>query len=103
MLCSDTIYQAFLDDAVARAFLHSHSYTGNPLACRAALATLDIFAEDDVITVNRGKSQKMAQALAPQDISAVAAWLAAQPVPQAGHPATQLPAPLPMRCGGVTP
>ncbi len=65
VLCSDTIYQAFLDDAVARAFLHSHSYTGNPLACRAALATLDIFAEDDVITVNRGKSQKMAQALAP--------------------------------------
>ena len=65
VLCSDTIYQAFLDDAVARAFLHSHSYTGNPLACRAALATLDIFAEDDVITVNIGKSQKMAQALAP--------------------------------------
>ena len=46
---------------------------------------------------------QVAQALAPQDISAVAAWLAAQPVPLAGHPATQLPAPSPMRCGGVAP
>ena len=31
------------------AFLHSHSYTGNALACRAALATLDIFSENDEI------------------------------------------------------
>jgi adenosylmethionine-8-amino-7-oxononanoate aminotransferase len=65
VLSSDTIYNAFLDDSVARAFLHSHSYTGNPLACRAALATLDIFASDDVLTVNRKKSQKMKSALAP--------------------------------------
>lgn len=65
VLSSDTIYNAFLDDSVARAFLHSHSYTGNPLACRAALATLDIFAEDDVVTVNLKKAQKMASALAP--------------------------------------
>jgi adenosylmethionine---8-amino-7-oxononanoate aminotransferase len=65
VLSSDTIYNAFLDDSVARAFLHSHSYTGNPLACRAALATLDIFAQDDVIAVNRQKAQKIAAALAP--------------------------------------
>jgi adenosylmethionine-8-amino-7-oxononanoate aminotransferase len=65
VLSSDTIYNAFLDDSVARAFLHSHSYTGNPLACRAALATLDIFAEDDVLAVNRRKSAKIAAALAP--------------------------------------
>ncbi len=65
VLCSDTIYAAFLDDSVARAFLHSHSYTGNPLACRAALATLDIFAADDVLAVNRQKSAKIAAALAP--------------------------------------
>ena len=65
VLCSDTIYGAFLDDSVARAFLHSHSYTGNPLACRAALATLDIFAQDDVLAVNRKKAQKIADALAP--------------------------------------
>jgi adenosylmethionine-8-amino-7-oxononanoate aminotransferase len=65
VLCSDTIYGAFLDDSVARAFLHSHSYTGNPLACRAALATLDIFARDDVLAANRGRAQQIAAALAP--------------------------------------
>jgi len=65
VLCSDTIYGAFLDDSVARAFLHSHSYTGNPLACRAALATLDIFEQDDVIATNRDKAQRLGDALAP--------------------------------------
>jgi len=65
VLCSDTIYAAFLDDSVSRAFLHSHSYTGNPLACRAALATLDIFAADDVIAGNRRKAERIAAALAP--------------------------------------
>jgi len=48
----DKIYQAFYSDELTRGFLHSHSYTGNPLACRAALATLDIFAEDDVLSAN---------------------------------------------------
>lgn len=65
VLSSDTIYAAFLDDSVSRAFLHSHSYTGNPLACRAALATLDIFAQDDVIAVNQQKAAKISAALAP--------------------------------------
>ena len=64
VLCSDAIYNAFLDDSVARAFLHSHSYTGNPLACRAALATLDIFEQDDVLAVNREKAAKISAALA---------------------------------------
>jgi len=65
VLCSDAIYAAFLDDSVARAFLHSHSYTGNPLACRAALATLDIFESDEVLATNRVKAQKIGAALAP--------------------------------------
>jgi adenosylmethionine-8-amino-7-oxononanoate aminotransferase len=65
VLSSDAIYAAFLDDSIARAFLHSHSYTGNPLACRAALATLDIFESDNILTVNRKKSQKIESALAP--------------------------------------
>lgn len=56
VLTTDRIYQAFYDDDVARGFLHSHSYTGNPLACRAALATLDIFASDDVLNANRIKA-----------------------------------------------
>jgi adenosylmethionine-8-amino-7-oxononanoate aminotransferase len=46
---------------VSRGFLHSHSYTGNALACRAALATLDIFAEDQVIETiaPRGASRQL--------------------------------------------
>jgi adenosylmethionine-8-amino-7-oxononanoate aminotransferase len=43
------------------AFLHSHSYTGNPLACAAALATLEIFATDRVIERNRPKAAYLAR------------------------------------------
>lgn len=56
VMTHDAIYQAFYADETARGFLHSHSYTGNPLACRAALATLDIFTQDDVLTENRRKA-----------------------------------------------
>lgn len=56
VMTTDEIYKAFYADEMARGFLHSHSYTGNPLACRAALATLDIFEHDDVLEVNREKS-----------------------------------------------
>ncbi|MGX5217646.1 adenosylmethionine--8-amino-7-oxononanoate transaminase [Pseudomonas segetis] len=64
-LTTDTIYQAFYDDySTLRAFLHSHSYTGNPLACAAALATLDIFEQDNVIEANRALSQRMGDATA---------------------------------------
>lgn len=59
VLSTDDIYRAFYGDGSARAFLHSHSYTGNPLACRAALATLDIFASDDVIAANRERAARM--------------------------------------------
>jgi adenosylmethionine-8-amino-7-oxononanoate aminotransferase len=53
VLTTDAVYAAFYGDATARGFLHSHSYTGNPLACRAALAVLDIFEQDNVIAANR--------------------------------------------------
>ena len=52
-LSTDEIYQAFYDDSVARGFLHSHSYTGNALACSAALATLEIFEQDQVLMKNQ--------------------------------------------------
>ena len=65
VMTRDEIYQAFYDADVRRGFLHSHSYTGNPLACRAALATLAIFEEDNVLAVNRGKAERMTAALAP--------------------------------------
>ena len=62
VLTRDEIYQAFYDDATARGFLHSHSYTGNPLACRAALATLDIFDTDHVIEQNHTRARWMHEA-----------------------------------------
>ncbi len=64
VMTTDDVYQAFYHPDTARGFLHSHSYTGNPLACRAALATLDIFDEDDVIAQNRVRAEKLAAALA---------------------------------------
>ncbi|WP_018076764.1 adenosylmethionine--8-amino-7-oxononanoate transaminase [Thiobacillus denitrificans] len=64
VLTTDAVYAAFYGDATARGFLHSHSYTGNPLACRAALATLDIFEADQVIAANRSKSQEFTGLLA---------------------------------------
>jgi adenosylmethionine-8-amino-7-oxononanoate aminotransferase len=55
VLTRDEVFDAFYAEYVElRAFLHSHSYTGNALACTAALATLDIFATDGVIERNRG-------------------------------------------------
>jgi len=47
---------------VTRGFLHSHSYTGNTLACRAALATLGIFEQDRVIEANRSRSARLTAA-----------------------------------------
>ncbi len=61
----DQIYQAFYDDYEnMTAFLHSHSYTGNPLGCAAALATLDIFRQDDVIESNKHLADHMGIAVA---------------------------------------
>lgn len=57
VLTTDAIYQVFYHDEVTKGFLHSHSYTGNPLACSAALATLAIFERDDVLQKNRQKAE----------------------------------------------
>ena len=62
-LSTDDIYQAFYDDSTARGFLHSHSYTGNALACSAALATLAIFEQDDVLKGNLAKAAYMNEKL----------------------------------------
>jgi len=56
VLTTERVYQAFYDDEVARGFLHSHSYTGNPLACSAALATLAVLEEERVLEANRAKA-----------------------------------------------
>jgi adenosylmethionine---8-amino-7-oxononanoate aminotransferase len=66
VLTSEAVFDAFYDDyGKLKAFLHSHSYSGNPLGCRAALATLDIFAEDDVLNRNRDLARVMGEACAP--------------------------------------
>jgi len=64
VLSRPEIQRAFVADELARSFLHSHSYTGNPLACRAALATLDLFEQDDVIARNRERAQWLADGMA---------------------------------------
>ena len=65
VMTRDEIYQAFYGDEMTSGFLHSHSYTGNPLACRAALATLDIFAQDNVLAANRDKAAHLNQVALP--------------------------------------
>ncbi len=65
VMTGERVFDCFYDDYLTlRAFLHSHSYTGNALGCAAALATLDIFAQDDVIERNKPLARVMAQATA---------------------------------------
>lgn len=65
VLTTDQVYSAFYADNTARGFLHSHSYTGSALACRAALATLDIFESDSVIENNRAKAMRFTTLVQP--------------------------------------
>jgi adenosylmethionine-8-amino-7-oxononanoate aminotransferase len=65
VLTTDSIYEAFYDEYVKlNAFLHSHSYTGNPLACAAANATLAIFRDEPVLQRNRTLAAHMRAAVA---------------------------------------
>ena len=62
-LTTDTVYESFYGDYISqKAFLHSHSYTGNALACAAANATLDIFETDNIIEKNRVLASHMTRA-----------------------------------------
>jgi len=61
-LTTDAIYQAFYSDDTARGFLHSHSYTGNPLACAAALACLDLFETEHVLDRNLQRAHDLTSA-----------------------------------------
>ncbi len=65
VMTRDDVYASFYSDSMARGFLHSHSYTGNPLACSAALATLEIFEQDNVIEQNRVLADRLTNELAP--------------------------------------
>ncbi|MCX7101537.1 MAG: adenosylmethionine--8-amino-7-oxononanoate transaminase [Methylobacter sp.] len=62
VLTTTQVYQAFYDDYQnMTAFLHSHSYTGNALACRAALATIDIFQQQNIIQKNKRLASVMTE------------------------------------------
>jgi len=63
-MTTDTIYRTFYSDQTQHGFLHSHSYTGNPLACAAALACLEIFETEKVLENNITRSRDLANAFA---------------------------------------
>ncbi|XOZ35085.1 adenosylmethionine--8-amino-7-oxononanoate transaminase [Halomonadaceae bacterium KBTZ08] len=63
-MTTDDVFEAFYDDfETMKAFLHSHSYTGNPIGCAVARATLDIFRDDNVIETNREKARIMGESV----------------------------------------
>ena len=64
VLTTEAVYQAFWSEDVTRGFLHSHSYTGNALACAAANAVLDRF-DAGQLTANREQADLLARAFAP--------------------------------------
>lgn len=62
VLTRNKIYYAFYDDyGTMKAFLHSHSYSGNPLALRAAQEVLSIFEEEHVLEKNAAKEKRLKQ------------------------------------------
>jgi len=64
VMTTDKVYDAFLGDYAANnAFLHSHTFSGNPIACAAALASLAIFRDEPVLERNRGLASRLAQRL----------------------------------------
>lgn len=65
VMTTDQVYAAFYDEDVTRGFLHSHSYTGNPMACRAALAMLDLFASENALAGNRLRAARLNELLQP--------------------------------------
>lgn len=48
-IATEEIFQAFWSDDTHRAFLHGHSFTANPITCAAAMASLDLIEQNDVL------------------------------------------------------
>lgn len=65
VVTTNAVYEAFYDDYEnLTAFLHSHSYTGNALCCSAALATLELFEQRDVMKENKILAKLMGDSVA---------------------------------------
>ncbi len=63
-LTTDEIFQAFTsDDPKLATFFHGHTYTGNPLGCAAALATLEVFEKENTLSRLQTKIQKLSTLL----------------------------------------
>lgn len=46
--CTQEIYDAFLDDKIAKGFFHAHTYSANPIACAAAIAGIDLLTSEEI-------------------------------------------------------
>jgi adenosylmethionine-8-amino-7-oxononanoate aminotransferase len=65
-LTSERIYEGFLGrHDEYRTFFHGHTYTGNPLACAAAIATLDVFEEERTLEALKPKIALLERLLEP--------------------------------------
>ena len=96
-LASEEIYEGFLGEHEEfRTFFHGHTYTGNPLACAAAIATLDVFREERTLERLRPKIELLGELLEP-----IAAHAAVREVRRCGFMVgiELLEHPLPMRIG----
>jgi adenosylmethionine-8-amino-7-oxononanoate aminotransferase len=68
-LATESIYEAFLaDHAEFKTFFHGHTYTGNPLACAAALASLEVFRRERTLVGLQPKIRQLAEALADVEL-----------------------------------
>jgi adenosylmethionine-8-amino-7-oxononanoate aminotransferase len=96
-LATEAVYEGFLGEHEEfRTFFHGHTYTGNPLACAAATATLDVFCEEDTLARLQPKIRRLGELLEP-----IAAHPAVREVRRVGTMTgiELVEHPLPMRIG----